>query len=73
MNRISDVTEYRLEFPRADGSRGFEIFPNYETARAAAHHTIMRAGAGASATVCGVRWNGNAVYMRTFRADVPAR
>jgi len=71
MNRLPDVTEWRVEYPYANsprGVRGFEIFPNYETAQTAAKYTAARAGAGASATVCGVRWNGQGFYVRTFRA-----
>jgi hypothetical protein len=68
MSERADVTEYRVEFPRADGSRGFEIFGTYDAARTAARWTIERAPSpSASATVCGVRWNGHALFYRTFR------
>lgn len=68
MNRTPDVCDYRLEFPRADGTRGFEMFAEYDAAMTAARWTVQRApDANASATVCGVRWNGDGFYMRTVR------
>jgi len=64
-----DVCEYRLEFPRADGTRAFEIFGTYDAAMTAARWTVRNVGTpDASATVCGVRWTGDAFFYRTVRA-----